>query len=111
MPMDMMNTPMHSHTVLDAKFEVTSATVATFSATSTAMVHNTAAQSGTAREMMSTSMNTKQPRYCHAARLICSVSAGRYAMRTSAAIASTKPRSVLFVFLDIFVFSFMFIFN
>ena len=77
MPIDMINTPMQSHTVLDAKFEVTSATVATLSATSTAIVHRTAAQSGIAREMISTSMNTKQPRYCHAARLIASVSAGR----------------------------------
>ena len=77
MPMDMTNTPMHSHTVLEAKFEVTWATVATLSATRTAMVQSTAAQSGTALEIMRTSMNTKQPRYCQAARDMVSVSAGR----------------------------------
>ncbi len=60
--MDMMNTPMHSQTVLVANWEVTVATVPTLVAQSSTIAAMTAAQSGRAREIIATSMKAKQPR-------------------------------------------------
>ena len=61
-PIDIMNTPMHSHTVLVANWEVTVATVPTLVAHSSTIAAITAAQSGRARDIIATSIKAKQPR-------------------------------------------------
>ena len=77
MPIDITNTPRQSQTVVPWNCAVISATVPILNVSSRTIVARTEAQSGSALEIRHTSMNAKHPRYCHAARLIISVTGGR----------------------------------
>ena len=55
MPMDMMNTPMHSQTVVPENWEVTEATVPILNTKIQNIVANVATQSGNAPEIRQTS--------------------------------------------------------
>jgi len=64
MPTDMMNTPMHSQTVVPENSTVTSATLPSLNTSSMTMVARVATQSGRAPEIRHVSRKPKHPRYC-----------------------------------------------